>query len=86
MIYVRTQSRVAAEVGLRFDAQVWRETIGQDDCKARILAMNEDPDVLGIILQRPLPPQIHVRAAIGNPAFEGCRKDETGFDRKHRLF
>jgi methylenetetrahydrofolate dehydrogenase (NADP+)/methenyltetrahydrofolate cyclohydrolase len=61
-IYVRNQARGAAEAGLRFDAHVWPEDISQDECKARILAMNDDADVLGIILQRPVPPQIHVRS------------------------
>ena len=61
-VYVRTQARGAAEAGLRFDAHVWPDDISQDECKARILAMNDDPDVLGIILQRPVPPQIHVRS------------------------
>ena len=61
-VYVRNQARAAAEAGLRFDAQVWPDAISQEDCKARILAMNDDADVLGIILQRPLPPQINVRS------------------------
>jgi len=61
-VYVRNQARGAAEAGLRFDAQIWPDAITQEDCKARILAMNDDPDVLGIILQRPVPPQIHVRS------------------------
>ena len=61
-VYVRNQARGAAEAGLRFDPHVWPDDISQDECKARILAMNDDPDVLGIILQRPVPPQIHVRS------------------------
>lgn len=61
-VYVRNQARGAAEAGLRFDAHVWPDDISQDECKARILAMNDDPDVLGIILQRPVPQQIHVRS------------------------
>ncbi len=61
-VYVRNQANGAKEAGLRFDAQVWPETISQEDCKARILAMNDDPDVLGTILQRPVPAQINVRS------------------------
>jgi 5,10-methylene-tetrahydrofolate dehydrogenase/methenyl tetrahydrofolate cyclohydrolase len=34
----------------------------QDECKARILALNDDPTVLGIILQRPVPDHINVRS------------------------
>lgn len=61
-VYVRNQERGAAEAGLRFDAQIWQDDISQEACKARILAMNDDPDVLGIILQRPVPQQINVRS------------------------
>ncbi len=61
-VYVRNQARAAAEVGLRFDAQIWPQDLTQEEAKARISAMNDDPDVLGIILQRPLPDQIHVRS------------------------
>ncbi len=61
-VYVRNQARGAAEAGLRFEAQIWSDDITQDECKARIIAMNDDPDVLGIIMQRPVPPQIHIRS------------------------
>lgn len=34
----------------------------QEECKARLHAMNDDPDVLGVILQRPVPDHINVRS------------------------
>jgi methylenetetrahydrofolate dehydrogenase (NADP+)/methenyltetrahydrofolate cyclohydrolase len=37
-------------------------TLTQQECKTRIVAMNDDPDVLGVILQRPVPPHIHGRS------------------------
>ncbi|WP_146586620.1 bifunctional 5,10-methylenetetrahydrofolate dehydrogenase/5,10-methenyltetrahydrofolate cyclohydrolase [Puniceibacterium confluentis] len=61
-IYARNQARGAAAAGLRFDQQTWNSEIAQDECKRRILEMNDDPDVLGIILQRPVPQHIHVRS------------------------
>jgi methylenetetrahydrofolate dehydrogenase (NADP+)/methenyltetrahydrofolate cyclohydrolase len=61
-VYIRGQARAANVVGIRFDEQVWSETITQDDCKNRIQEMNNDPDVLGIILQRPVPSHINVRS------------------------
>lgn len=61
-IYIRGQARAAADVGLPFDELFWPELLSQDDCKKRILAMNDDPDVLGIILQRPVPNGINVRS------------------------
>lgn len=61
-VYVRGQARAAAKVGLRFEQQIWPEDIGQDEAKLRLVAMNDDPDVLGVILQRPVPGHINVRS------------------------
>lgn len=61
-IYVRNQARGAERAGLPFERINWPGNIGQDDCKARILEMNDDPTVLGIILQRPVPDYINVRS------------------------
>lgn len=61
-IYIRGQERAAKKVGIPFDAQFWPSEMTQEACKAKILAMNDDPDVLGIILQRPLPSHINVRS------------------------
>jgi methylenetetrahydrofolate dehydrogenase (NADP+) / methenyltetrahydrofolate cyclohydrolase len=61
-VYVRGQASAAKKVGIRFDEQNWPSNLTQDECKARIVAMNDDPDVLGVILQRPVPSQIRVRS------------------------
>ena len=61
-VYVRNQARGAAKVGLPFDQQVWPADISQDECKQRIAALNDSAEVLGIILQRPVPEHIHVRS------------------------
>ena len=61
-VYVRNQARGAEQAGLPFRQKHWPADITQDDCKRRILAMNDDPEVLGIILQRPLPDHINVRS------------------------
>jgi methylenetetrahydrofolate dehydrogenase (NADP+)/methenyltetrahydrofolate cyclohydrolase len=61
-VYVRGQARAATNVGLRFEDQTWPSTLTQDECKARIVAMNDDADVLGMILQRPVPSHIHGRS------------------------
>lgn len=61
-IYIRGQERAAKKVGIPFEAQFWPADMSQDDCKSKIAAMNDDPDVLGIILQRPLPDHINVRS------------------------
>jgi len=61
-VYVRGQTTAAKRVGLRFEEQIWPGTLTQEECKARIVAMNDDADVLGVILQRPVPAHIHGRS------------------------
>jgi methylenetetrahydrofolate dehydrogenase (NADP+)/methenyltetrahydrofolate cyclohydrolase len=61
-VYVRGQAAAAKKVGLRFETQTWPSALGQEDCKARLVAMNGDADVLGVILQRPVPSHIHGRS------------------------
>ena len=61
-VYVRGQGKAAQKVGLNFEDQVWPGTVTQEDCKARLAAMNDDPDILGVILQRPLPAHLHGRS------------------------
>ena len=61
-VYIRNQARSAEKVGLPFHKQVWDASITQEDAKAKIVEMNDNPDVLGVILQRPVPEHINVRS------------------------
>jgi len=61
-VYERGQASAAKKVGLRFESETWPEMLTQAECKARLVAMNDDPDVLGVILQRPVPKHIHGRS------------------------
>ena len=61
-VYERGQVSAAKKVGLRFESETWPEMLTQAECKARLVAMNDDPDVLGVILQRPVPKHIHGRS------------------------
>jgi methylenetetrahydrofolate dehydrogenase (NADP+)/methenyltetrahydrofolate cyclohydrolase len=61
-VYVRAQKSAARKVGLAFDEQAWPSNLPQDECKARLVAMNDDNGVLGVILQRPVPKHINVRS------------------------
>jgi methylenetetrahydrofolate dehydrogenase (NADP+) / methenyltetrahydrofolate cyclohydrolase len=61
-VYVRGQASAAKRVGIRFDEEVWPSSLTQDEAKHRLVAMNDDPDVLGVILQRPVPKHINVRS------------------------
>ena len=61
-VYVRGQANAAKKVGLHFEEQTWPDSFTQEECKARLVAMNDNPDVLGVILQRPVPKHIHGRS------------------------
>jgi len=61
-VYVRGQASAAKRVGLRFEHQTWPSTMTQEECKFRLFTMNDDPDILGVILQRPVPAHIHGRS------------------------
>jgi methylenetetrahydrofolate dehydrogenase (NADP+)/methenyltetrahydrofolate cyclohydrolase len=61
-VYVRGQARAAAKVGFSFAEQTWPSALTQEECKARLVAMNDDASVLGVILQRPVPRHINVRS------------------------
>jgi len=61
-VYVRGQARAAKRVGFRFEQQVWPSAMTQEECKYRLVTMNDDPDILGVILQRPVPPHINGRS------------------------
>jgi len=61
-VYIRNQAKAAAEVGIPFEEQNWSDELTQDECKARIVAMNDDPNVIGVILQRPVSGDINIRS------------------------
>ena len=61
-VYIRNQVRGAERAGIPFDDQYWDGDLTQEECKARITQMNDDPDVIGIILQRPVPDHLNVRS------------------------
>jgi methylenetetrahydrofolate dehydrogenase (NADP+)/methenyltetrahydrofolate cyclohydrolase len=61
-VYVRGQASAAKRVGIRFEELIWPSSLSQDEAKHRLVEMNDDPDVLGVILQRPVPRHINVRS------------------------
>ena len=61
-VYVRNQARGAEQSGMPFEQINWPSDITQEECKARLLALNNESKVLGIILQRPVPEHINVRS------------------------
>jgi methylenetetrahydrofolate dehydrogenase (NADP+)/methenyltetrahydrofolate cyclohydrolase len=61
-VYVRGQQRAAEKVGIPFEEAIWASDISQGEAKARLVAMNDDREILGMILQRPVPKHINVRS------------------------
>lgn len=61
-VYVRNQARAAEIAGRPFDKHVWHGDITQEECKSLIQKMNDDPEVLGVILQRPVPEHLNIRS------------------------
>ena len=61
-VYVRGQASAAQRLGIPFEDQTWASTLSQEECKALLAAMNDDPSVLGVILQRPIPKHLNGRS------------------------
>lgn len=60
-LYVRNQKRSAEKAGLTFEEHHFPAEITQDQMLAAIGAMNADPRVTGIILQRPVPHHLSIK-------------------------
>jgi methylenetetrahydrofolate dehydrogenase (NADP+)/methenyltetrahydrofolate cyclohydrolase len=61
-LYVRNQSRQAAAAGVAFEARNYAATISLEQLVGVLQGLNADPRVNGIIIQRPLPAHIPVKA------------------------
>ena len=60
--YIRNQKRNADTVGIEFVERHFPDTITAEEVTASIEALNIDPSVTGIILQRPVPEHIPVKS------------------------
>jgi len=61
-VYIRNQERAAQRAGIPFEKVSWPSDITQEGCKAALTQMNDRGDVLGVILQRPVPDHINLRS------------------------
>lgn len=75
-VYVAAKGRACAEVGIRSATHSLPAATNADELAALIRALNQDPDVDGILLQMPLPKPLDGRAFLDliDPA-----KDVDGF-------
>lgn len=75
-IYVRNKMKACAEAGIHSTFEHHEDSISEPELLAHIRALNENPAVHGILVQLPLPPQIHVGRVIESIA---PAKDVDGF-------
>jgi len=61
-LYVRNQQKSAQAAGVAFEARNYPETISLEQLTGVLAGLNADPRVNGIIIQRPLPAHIPVKA------------------------
>lgn len=59
--YVRGKDRTATQLGLRSRVEVLSEATTQAELLKRVLDINADPEVDGILVQDPLPPHLDIR-------------------------
>src|SRR4051812_1250017 len=60
-LYIRNQQRACAEVGIAFERRSYPAEVTERELLAAIQAVNVDPRVTGIILQRPLPKHLDLK-------------------------
>jgi methylenetetrahydrofolate dehydrogenase (NADP+) / methenyltetrahydrofolate cyclohydrolase len=63
-IYVRNKVAACREVGIRSQLIELPSSVSESELLARIDALNSDPQVHGILIQLPLPPQIGMRRVL----------------------
>jgi methylenetetrahydrofolate dehydrogenase (NADP+)/methenyltetrahydrofolate cyclohydrolase len=61
-VYIRNQRRKAESVGIAFEERRFGADVTAGELEAAIRSMNADPRVTGIIIQRPVPAHIPVKA------------------------
>jgi methylenetetrahydrofolate dehydrogenase (NADP+) / methenyltetrahydrofolate cyclohydrolase len=61
-VYVRNQRTKAAKAGIAFEERRYPADLTPEELEAAIRGMNADPRITGIIIQRPVPPHIPIKA------------------------
>ncbi len=75
-VYVRNKVKACAEVGLHSEVHEFPMTVAQDLVIRRILELDQNPAIHGILVQLPLPQQMEPRKLLEAIAVE---KDVDGF-------
>ena len=75
-VYVGSKIKACAEVGVRSTRLDYPNTVHTDELVGAIERLNSDPDVHGILVQLPLPPQVDMRRVLSSIS---AHKDVDGF-------
>ena len=75
-VYVGSKIKACAEVGVRSTRLDYPNTVNTDELVGAIERLNSDPDVHGILVQLPLPPQVDMRRVLSSIS---AHKDVDGF-------
>ncbi len=57
-IYVRHKVKACEEVGIHSHIYQWPRDISEEECRHKILQINQDPKISGLLVQLPLPPTL----------------------------
>lgn len=60
-LYIRNQKRVATKLGIQFENRKFPQEITQREMMAAIHALNVDPHITGVIVQRPVPVHLDLK-------------------------
>ena len=63
-IYVSRKGKMAESVGFTHESIFFPQNASVEEVKAKLQALNQDPKVDGILIQRPLPPQFDEKEAV----------------------
>ncbi|RJO58936.1 bifunctional 5,10-methylenetetrahydrofolate dehydrogenase/5,10-methenyltetrahydrofolate cyclohydrolase [Candidatus Parcubacteria bacterium] len=74
--YVRLKAQAAQEIGMHFERFVFPENTSQADIINRIRALNQNPQIHGVLVQLPLPRPLSADQII---SAIGPKKDADGF-------
>ncbi|MDX1709728.1 MAG: bifunctional 5,10-methylenetetrahydrofolate dehydrogenase/5,10-methenyltetrahydrofolate cyclohydrolase [Rhodovibrionaceae bacterium] len=61
MLYIRNQRRVAEKIGIDFEERFYPADVSRQEMLATISALNADPRVTGVIIQRPVPGHLNIK-------------------------
>lgn len=75
-VYVRNKVRACEETGIRSEMHAFPSSAGENEVLERVLALNRDPGIHGILVQLPLPAGINSERVL---AAVSPHKDVDGF-------